>query len=285
MPHAQILARPPTPVFPGRLARDVGVGFAYWLGFMLVLEPSHVSHALIAGGSADWDQEAVRIVGGGLLGAAATPPILAVVRRFPIIGAAHWRNGALNLLACAAMAAAVIAASCVLVAWFQWSDIDPRPLAVALPEELADNLLLLMFGIAALGGVAHALSFRRTRDEAPISPAAPQPAVARLPVKTRTGWLMVEMGAVDWIETQGNYLALHVGAQAHLVRETAVRFEARLDPERFVRIHRCAIAAVDRIRELRPLPGGDAIARLDTGAELRVSRSYRERVQMRLRGG
>jgi DNA-binding LytR/AlgR family response regulator len=92
------------------------------------------------------------------------------------------------------------------------------------------------------------------------------------------------MAAVDWIETQGNYLALHSGAQTHLIRETSARFEAKLDADRFLRIHRRAIAAVDRIRELRRLPGGDALARLDSGAELRVSRSYRERLQARLRG-
>jgi two-component system LytT family response regulator len=68
------------------------------------------------------------------------------------------------------------------------------------------------------------------------------------------------------------------------VRETARRFEARLGPGRFVRIHRGAFVAVERIRELRPLPAGDAVLRLDTGAELRVSRSYRERLRARLRG-
>ena len=141
----------------------------------------------------------------------------------------------------------------------------------------------LTFSIAAFVGVAHAVisSRRAARPAAPDQTVAP---LERTAVRTRAGWLMVEMAAVDWIETQGNYLALHVGAQTHLIRETARRFEPRLDPGRFIRIHRRSIVAVDRIRELRPLDAGDAIVRLDTDAELRVSRGYRERLQARLRG-
>jgi hypothetical protein len=262
-----------------RLAQDLALGFAYWLAFMLVLEPGDIGHTLLAGGQVAWDQEAMRLAGGAMLGALSTPPILALVRRFPIVGPRPWRNAALHLVAAAATSALIIAVSCVLAAWFL--DIDRRPLGVALPEVMTSSLLLLTFNIAVLVGIAHAVQFSRRPAPAAAPPAG---AVERLPVKTRAGWLMVEMAAVDWIETQGNYLALHVGAQVHLIRETSARLEARLDPARFVRVHRRAIAAVDRVRELRPLPGGDATLRLDTGAELRVSRSYRERLQTRLRG-
>ncbi len=279
MSHGQTLARSFVPVFPGRIAQDLALGFAYWLAFMLVLEPGDIGHTLLAGGPVAWDQETMRIAGGATLGAFSTPPILTLARRFPIFGPKLWRNAALHLVATTAMAAAIIAASCVLVAWFL--DIDRRPLAVALPEELVASLLLLMFNIAGLIGITHAL---RLFSREPNATAPPQP-VTRLPVKTRAGWVLVEMAAVDWIETQGNYLALHVGAQVHLIRETSARFEAKLDPTRFVRVHRRAIAAVDRVRTVRPIGGGDAIARLDSGAELRVSRSYRERLLARLRSG
>jgi two-component system LytT family response regulator len=271
---------PPPALLPRRLVREFALGFCYWLAFMLVLEPSEIGHRLLIGAQVAWDQEAMRLAGGAALGALATPPILALVRRFPIGGARPWRNATLHLVAATAMSALLIAVSCVIVTAF--TEIDRRPLAVALPEELVGSLLLLTANIGAFVGLAHAAGLAR-RDPRPVAPPQRSP-IARLPVRTRTGVVMVEMSAVDWIETQGNYLALHVGAQAHLVRETAARFEARLDPERFVRIHRRAIAAVDRIRELRPLPGGDALARLDSGVEVRVSRSHRERLQARLRG-
>ena len=60
------------------------------------------------------------------------------------------------------------------------------------------------------------------------------------------------------------------------LRETLTALEARLDPARFVRIHRRIIVAVDAIRELQPWFGGDQVLILKDGAKLRVSRSYRE---------
>jgi DNA-binding LytR/AlgR family response regulator len=97
-------------------------------------------------------------------------------------------------------------------------------------------------------------------------------------VKTRGRVTLVELDDVDWIETQGNYLALHVGSAVHLIRESHARFEEGLDPARFARIHRRMIVAVDRIGDIAPLGAGDAALRLKDGTELRVSRSFRDRL-------
>jgi two-component system LytT family response regulator len=96
---------------------------------------------------------------------------------------------------------------------------------------------------------------------------------------------VVDLDAVDWIETQGNYQALHVGAATHLLRETSERLEARLDPARFVRIHRRAIVAVGRVRKMEPLANGDANVHLSNGAELRLSRRHRAALRSRMEGG
>ena len=214
-----------------------------------------------------------------LLGAVGTPPILALVRRFPIEGAARWRHAALHVVGSVVISAALIAASCVVAPWALAS--ERRPIAETLPRELEANLLLLCFSVTALIAIAHAVRFSRAnRVIEPARPAPPRPTHAA--VKTRTGLLMVEVARVDWIETQGNYLALHVDGQTHLIRDTSKRFELILDPDRFTRIHRRTIVAVDQVRELKHLGSGDAVVRLDTGAELRVSRAYRERLLTRL---
>ena len=93
---------------------------------------------------------------------------------------------------------------------------------------------------------------------------------------------MVEVASLDWIETQGNYQALHVGDTAYLLRETSASFAARLDPSRFVRIHRRFIVAADRIRDIEPLSNGDAIVRLTSGVELRQSRAHRRALREQL---
>ena len=57
---------------------------------------------------------------------------------------------------------------------------------------------------------------------------------------------------IDWVDAAGNYVRLHVKGDAYLFRETMSAMEARLDPSRFVRIHRSHIVNADRIKELQP---------------------------------
>jgi len=83
---------------------------------------------------------------------------------------------------------------------------------------------------------------------------------------------------IDWIESAGNYVKLHVGKETHLVRETMAQMERRLNSARFARIHRTAIVNMERIKELRPHFHGDYQVILDTGVKLALSRRYRNRL-------
>lgn len=93
---------------------------------------------------------------------------------------------------------------------------------------------------------------------------------------------VIRTGDVDWLETDGNYIRLHVGNTNHLLRMTAAAIEPQLDSRAFIRIHRRYIVNVDRIVEVQPWFAGDAILVLRNGAKLRVSRTYRERLHARL---
>jgi two-component system LytT family response regulator len=106
----------------------------------------------------------------------------------------------------------------------------------------------------------------------------------RLVIKKDQRTYMLPLSAVQWAESSGNYVILHAGAERHELRETLTALEARLDPARFVRVHRRVIVAVDAIRELQPWFGGDQVLILKDGSKLRVSRSYREHVAERLLG-
>ena len=89
---------------------------------------------------------------------------------------------------------------------------------------------------------------------------------------------------VDWWETDGNYIRMHVGQANHLIRMTAIALEAQLDPRQFVRIHRRYIVNLDSVLEIRPWFGGDAVVVLRNGTKLRLSRTYRERINDHLLG-
>jgi two-component system LytT family response regulator len=88
---------------------------------------------------------------------------------------------------------------------------------------------------------------------------------------------------VDWIEADGNYVRVRTGDTVHLIRDTMHGVEAKLDPEEFVRIHRSAIVAIDRIQSIEVREAGEYLVTLRGGAKLVSSRGYSERVRALLR--
>ena len=110
-----------------------------------------------------------------------------------------------------------------------------------------------------------------------------QPRAERLVVKSGGRLFFLRADEIDWIEAAGNYVRLHVGNTSHLLRETMNAIEARLDPEKFFRIHRSRIVNMERIQELQPWLNGEYSVLLRTGTRLTLSRGYREKLQDRLR--
>ena len=85
---------------------------------------------------------------------------------------------------------------------------------------------------------------------------------------------------IDWIESAGNYVRLHVGKDEHLHRETMSNLEAQLNPEHFARIHRSTIVNVERIKEMQPWFRGDYVIVLRDNRKLTLSRTYRSRLNL-----
>jgi two-component system, LytTR family, response regulator len=104
----------------------------------------------------------------------------------------------------------------------------------------------------------------------------------RLMVKSGGRVLFVALGELDAVESEGNYVRLHVGARVHLVRETMASIEERLGQDRFCRVHRGWIVNLDRVRELHVRPNGEHELVTHEGRGYRVGRAYRDAVQARL---
>jgi two-component system LytT family response regulator len=104
----------------------------------------------------------------------------------------------------------------------------------------------------------------------------------RLVVKSGGRVFFLRTDDIDWVEAAGNYVRLHLASESHLFRETMNNMEARLDGQRFVRIHRSRIVNSDHIKELQPWFNGEYVVVLNTGTRLTLSRGYRERLQDRL---
>jgi two-component system LytT family response regulator len=105
--------------------------------------------------------------------------------------------------------------------------------------------------------------------------ARPQP-VKRLLVKSGDRSFFVRPEEIAWIEAQGNYAALHAGAQTFLLRQTINTLEQQLDPAKFQRIQRSAIVNLDAIREMHPSGRGEYEIVLKDGVALKLSHTYRD---------
>jgi two-component system, LytTR family, response regulator len=108
--------------------------------------------------------------------------------------------------------------------------------------------------------------------------ARPRAGADRIAVRSDGKVYFVRAADIDYIEAASNYVRLHTGKTEHLLRESLTSIEGRLDPARFLRIHRTTIINVERIRELQPWFSGEFIAILTDGTRLKVSRGYRDRV-------
>ena len=107
--------------------------------------------------------------------------------------------------------------------------------------------------------------------------------LTRVMIKVSGRVTLLKVDEIDFIEADGNYAKLHVGRKAHLLREKMHDLEERLDPAKFVRIHRSVIVNLDRIKEMHPHFNGDYIVVLEDGRKLRLSRTRRENLEARLK--
>jgi two-component system, LytTR family, response regulator len=111
-----------------------------------------------------------------------------------------------------------------------------------------------------------------------------KPPEDRMVIRAGGKVVFLDLAEVDWIEAAANYVKLNVGKESYLLREGIGRVSERLDPGRFVRIHRSVIVNVSKIKELQPCDSGEYIAVLRNGKELSCSRGYRAELQRLISG-
>lgn len=107
-------------------------------------------------------------------------------------------------------------------------------------------------------------------------PGPPTPRPLRLTIRDGGRAYFVAVTDIDWIEADGSGVLLHVGDETHRIRVSLTGILDHLDPRRFTRIHRSAAVNIERVAEVQPWGGGDYVAVLSTGAELRISRTYKD---------
>jgi two-component system, LytTR family, response regulator len=100
--------------------------------------------------------------------------------------------------------------------------------------------------------------------------------LARLAVRVGERVLFVKVEQIDYIESAGNYVVVHVGKENHVVRDTLTALEETLDPKQFLRISRSTLVNLDQVKELQPLFKGEHAVLLHNGKQLTMTRGIRE---------
>jgi two-component system LytT family response regulator len=113
----------------------------------------------------------------------------------------------------------------------------------------------------------------------------PEKYASRFTVQTGPRIQIVLAEDVEWIGAAGDYVELHVRGRSHLLRETMASLEQRLDPAKFLRIHRSRIVQTCNILELRSMENREFTVRISDGSEHRSSRTYAERLEQWLSSG
>ncbi len=104
-----------------------------------------------------------------------------------------------------------------------------------------------------------------------------QSFLRRILMRSEGRIFFIKTDQIHWIEAEEKYVRIHTGKESYLHRETMNALEAKLDPDRFVRIHRSQIVNMDRIKELQAWSHGDYMVVLTDETKLPLGRAYREK--------
>jgi two-component system, LytTR family, response regulator len=116
--------------------------------------------------------------------------------------------------------------------------------------------------------------------EAMVSDEPDAPAANRfekmINIKDRGQIFRVDVDTIERIEAAGDYMCIYTADNSLILRETMKDLEKRLDPRVFQRVHRSWIVNLGLVREVKPHTNGECFLVLDSGADVKVSRSYRD---------
>lgn len=163
---------------------------------------------------------------------------------------------------------------------------DPRPAVVFVTAH--GEHALAAFDAAALDYLLKpveparlARALERLRERAAGAPAAPRPVPARLLIPDRGRLHVVLVAEIEWLEAADNYVVVHAGGRAPLLRRTLAGLLADLGPG-FVQTHRSAAVALAHVQGVTLEDGGEALVRLAGGDSVRCSRTRRAALMGRL---
>jgi two-component system, LytTR family, response regulator len=141
-----------------------------------------------------------------------------------------------------------------------------------------DRLLEILGEITGCGEIA--LDQLLEQGHKALSPRRPEV----LPIRQGRETVRVPIASIQWVDAAGDYMCIHAGGETHILRGTMKELEELLDPKLFQRVHRSTIVNLRLVRSLRAHMNGEYFLTLEGGHELKLSRTYRDKVEYFLSG-
>jgi hypothetical protein len=225
---------------------------------------------------------------------ALLPALLAFDRRYPLRAGTLRANLPRHLLASVVYSVVHVVAMFALrvaiyaVAGHHYAFFSPGPWSAVFTYEYLKDIRTYFVSIAVI--YAYRFVLLRLQGEASLL-AAPDEGLPVEPIERPERFLVRKLGKeflvaaddIEWLQAEGNYVNLHVKGRLYPLRSTMTALEPRLDPLRFIRVHRSYMVNLEHLVEIEPIDSGDARLRLRDGTLVPCSRRYR--AALRARGG
>jgi two-component system LytT family response regulator len=117
----------------------------------------------------------------------------------------------------------------------------------------------------------------------PERPASSSQFLQRLAVETGENIVLVSVEDIQWMQSAGKYVRLHVGNRSHVLRQSMRSLQSMLDPKRFLRVHRNVIVNLDHVSEFHLPQDGNMFVKLNNGAALPLRKGNRSTIRKLLR--
>ena len=105
-----------------------------------------------------------------------------------------------------------------------------------------------------------------------------------LPIRQGRETVRVPVASIQWVDAAGDYMCIHAAGETHILRGTMKELEDLLDPKLFQRVHRSTIVNLRLVKSLRAHMNGEYFLTLESGHELKLSRTYRDKIEYFLSG-
>jgi hypothetical protein len=221
---------------------------------------------------------------------ALIPGVIALERRWPLRFGAGWRSPLVHVLASVPFSLIHVAGMVALRklvyamagAYYDFGSWWPNFGYEYLKDVrtyfgIIATVILYRLWLMRLQGEAHLLA---EPDDGP--PVEPVDRPERFLVRKLGREFLLNASEIEWLQASGNYVNLHVRGRDYPLRATMAGVEQRLDPARFVRVHRSYFVNLDYLAEIEPLESGDARLQLRDGGKIPCSRRYRVALRERI---